>query len=180
MLRRHQRPGLELRAIRRGAPDSASRAGARDRGRVRAVRLKDAPPSASTFPVAVRADGELARLALEDDLAALLAGLGAQLDDPVGAGDDVGVVLDDDERVAARDQPLEHAEQAPHVREVQPGRRLVEDVDRGLVRRARGELGGELEPLRLAARERVRALPDLHVADAQVGQRRERAARSSG
>ena len=35
------------------------------------------------------------------------------------------------------------------------------------------ELGRELEALRLAARERVRALADLHVADAQVGQRGE-------
>jgi hypothetical protein len=81
--------------------------------------------------------GELLRLPLEDDAPAVLPRLGAELDHPVGARDDVGVVLDDDERVAALDQPLEHAEEAAHVRQVEPGRRLVEDVDRGLVRAPR-------------------------------------------
>src|ERR1700722_11086890 len=60
--------------------------------------------------------GELPRLALEDDTSTALASVGPELDDPVGAGDDVGVVLDDDERVTALDEPLEHAEQPPHVR----------------------------------------------------------------
>ena len=44
--------------------------------------------------------GDLLGRARGDDLAAALAALGAQVDDPVGARDDVEVVLDDDDRVA--------------------------------------------------------------------------------
>ena len=68
--------------------------------------------------------------ALGDDPAAAAAALGAEVDDPVGALDDVEVVLDDDDRVALVDQALEHAEELADVLEVQAGRRLVEDVDR--------------------------------------------------
>src|SRR5262249_23487719 len=48
-----------------------------------------------------------------------------------------------------------------------------EHVDRGLVRGPGGELRRQLESLRFAARERVRALTELHVTDAQVEQRPE-------
>ena len=41
------------------------------------------------------------------DLAAGGAGFGAEVDDPVGALDDVEVVLDDDEGVALIDEALE-------------------------------------------------------------------------
>ena len=58
------------------------------------------------------------------------AGLGAQVDDPVGRLDHVEVVLDDDDRVAQVDQAVEHVEQLADVVEVQAGRRLVEDVER--------------------------------------------------
>ena len=153
----------------------ASIARSRDRDRRRL-----APRPRRYRPVAVFARASLRGSPSKTIRAAVLARLGAELDDPVGARDDVGVVLDDDERVAALDEALEHAEQAPHVREVEARRRLVEHVDGRLVRGARRELGGELEALRLAARERVRALADLHVADAEVAQRRAAGARSSG
>ena len=58
------------------------------------------------------------------------AGLGAQVDDPVGRLDDVEVVLDDDDRVAQIDQAVQHVEQLADVVEVQAGRRLVEEVER--------------------------------------------------
>jgi hypothetical protein len=66
-----------------------------------------------------------------------VAALGAEVDDPVGRLDDVEVVLDDDDRVAGVDELLQHVEQPADVREVQAGRRLVEDVDR-LAGRRRG------------------------------------------
>src|SRR5207248_6743341 len=67
--------------------------------------------------------------ALEDDPAAVVTGAGAQVDDPVGVRHDRLVVLDDDDRLAGFDEPVEQAEQLFDVGEVEAGGRLVEDVD---------------------------------------------------
>ena len=77
---------------------------------------------------------EVGRRALEDDPAAVVAGAGAEVDDPVGVGHDRLVVLDDDDRLAGVDEPVEQAEQLLDVGEVQAGGRLVEDVDVALLR----------------------------------------------
>src|SRR5436190_1089099 len=66
-------------------------------------------------------------------------------------------------------EPLEHREQLLDVREVQPGRRLVEDVERPPGRDLR-ELGRELHALRLAARDGRRRLAELDVLEADVVQ----------
>ena len=77
------------------------------------------------------ADGRhLLGRALGDHPAAAVAALGAEVDDVVGALDDVEVVLDDDHGVARLDQPVEHLEELLDVGEVQAGGRLVEDVER--------------------------------------------------
>src|SRR5690349_7989943 len=76
---------------------------------------------------------EVGRRALEDDATAVVAGPGTEVDDPVGVGHDRLVVLDDDDRLARLDQPVEQAEQLLDVGEVQAHRRLVEDVDAALV-----------------------------------------------
>src|SRR5687767_10795460 len=49
--------------------------------------------------------------ALEDDLAAVVAGAGAEVDDPVGVGHDRLVVLDDDDRLAGVDEAVEQGEE---------------------------------------------------------------------
>src|ERR687897_202915 len=74
------------------------------------------------------------------------AALRTHVDQPVGGLDDVEVVLDDDDGVPLVDEPLEHLEQLLDVGEVQPGRRLVEDVE-GPPRRDLAQLGGELDAL---------------------------------
>src|SRR6201996_6364410 len=88
--------------------------------------------------------------ALEDDPAAVVAGAGAKVDDPVGVRHDRLVVLDDDDRLAGVHEPVEQAEQVLDVGEVEAGGRLVEDVDGALL----GQVGGQLEPLPLAAGQR--------------------------
>src|SRR5437762_9297294 len=88
---------------------------------------------------------EVGGCALEDDPAAVVAGAGAEVDDPVGVRHDRLVVLDDDDRLAGVDESVEQAEQLLDVGEVQAGRRLVEDVDAALLAYA----GGQLEPLPL-------------------------------
>ena len=63
-----------------------------------------------------------------DDLAAVLAGAGADVDDVVGDPDRVLVVLDDEHRVAELAQADERVDQPAVVALVQPDRRLVEHV----------------------------------------------------
>ena len=79
---------------------------------------------------------------------------GPHVDEPVGRAHHLLVVLDDDDRVAERLQPLERADQLAVVALVEPDRRLVEDVEHADELRA--DLRREPEPLRLAARERRR------------------------
>ena len=76
-------------------------------------------------------------------------------------------MLNDDHGVARVDQLLQHVHQAVHVRNVQAGGRLIEDID-GLAGRALGQLGRELGALRLAAGERRGRLPELDVAQADL------------
>jgi hypothetical protein len=90
---------------------------------------------------------ELGGRALEDDLTALVAGAGAEVDDPVGVRHDRLVVLDDDHRLAAVDEAVEQAQQLLDVGEVQARRRLIEDIDIAFLSHARGQF----EPLALAA-----------------------------
>ena len=97
-----------------------------------------------------RVGDEVGGRALEDDPAAVVAGARAEVDDPVGVRHDRLVVLDDDDRLAGVDEPVEQAEQLLDVGEVQAGGRLVEDVDAALL----GHVGGQLEPLPLAAGQR--------------------------
>jgi hypothetical protein len=83
------------------------------------------------------------------DLAAVLAGARADVDDPVGGADGVLVVLDDDQRVAQVAQPDQRLDQPVVVALVQPDRRLVEHVEHA--DQAGADLGGQPDALRLAA-----------------------------
>jgi len=74
--------------------------------------------------------GRFPRAALGDDLAAGGAGLGTDLQNPVGGFEHVEVVLDDDDAVPAVDELLEHAEEALHVVAVKSGRRFVQQQKR--------------------------------------------------
>ena len=67
--------------------------------------------------------------ALEDDPAAVVAGAGTKVDDPVGVRHHRLVVRDHDDRFAGIDDPVEQSEQLFDVGEVQTGGRFVEDVD---------------------------------------------------
>src|SRR5213083_1984489 len=57
--------------------------------------------------------------ALEDDPAAVVAGPGAEVDQPVGVRHDGLVVGDDDDRLAGVDELVEQAEQVLDIGEVQ-------------------------------------------------------------
>src|SRR3546814_3546330 len=55
---------------------------------------------------------------------------GAEVEDVIGGLDDVEIMLDDDHAVALLDERLEHFEQLADILEMEPGGRLVEDVER--------------------------------------------------
>src|SRR5512134_3267468 len=99
--------------------------------------------------------------ALADDLATGLAALGAEIDDPVGGADDVEVMLDDDQRVAGGEELAERAQELRHVVEVKAGRGLIKQ-EQNVFRIAIciREMPGELQALRLAARERGHRLAE--------------------
>ncbi len=81
-------------------------------------------------------------------------------------------MLDDDDGVPGLLEALEHIEELLYVREMKPGRGLVEDVD-GLSGGPPGELLGELYPLRLSAGQGGRGLADLYVAEPHIMERLE-------
>src|SRR5207237_6654516 len=106
----------------------------------------------------------LRRRAGGDDLAARLAPLGTEVDDPVARADHVEVVLDHDERVARGDELAKRLEELRDVLEMQARRGLVEEEEprlawvpvvtgtagQGCYRppRSFGEVARELEALR--------------------------------
>src|SRR5918994_1752730 len=109
---------------------------------------------------------EVGGCAPEDDAAAVVAGTGAEIDDPVGGPHARLMGLDHDDRLAGVDEPVEQAEQPLDVGEVEAGGRLVEDVDAALL----AQVGGQLEPLPLAAGRGGEGLAELEVAEPDVGE----------
>ena len=87
--------------------------------------------------------------AVGDDLAAVLPCPGPDVDDPVGGPDGLLVVLDDQDGVAQVAQPGQGRDQLGVVALVETDRRLVEDVQDA--HQGRPDLGGQADPLRLAA-----------------------------
>ena len=101
------------------------------------------------------------------DRPAAVAPLGAEIHDPVGGLDHIEVVLDDQDRVAGLHEPLQDLQELADVLEVQPRRGLVQDVER-VAGRPLVQLARELDALRLAAGQRGRRLPQLHVPEPDV------------
>ncbi len=106
-----------------------------------------------------------------DDLAAVLTGARADVDDPVGGADGVLVVLDDDERVAEVAQPGQGLDQPAVVALVQADRRLVQDVEDA--DQAGADLGGQPDALRLAAGQGARRALEREVVEPDVEQEAE-------
>jgi len=64
-------------------------------------------------------------------VAAGIAPLRPEIEDPVGFDDDVEIVLDYDDRIARVHQPVQHAQQLLDVRHVQADGRLIQDIKSG-------------------------------------------------
>ncbi len=106
------------------------------------------------------------RRSLRDDLTAVLARAGPEVEQVVGRAHRLLVVLDDDHRVAEIAQALERRDQLRVVALVQADRRLVEDVEHADQRRA--DLRRQADALRLAAGQRRGGAIHRQVSDADV------------
>lgn len=103
-----------------------------------------------------------------EDFAAMLARVRPDIDDPVGTAHDVQLVLDDEERVSRRLQPVERAQQRLGVRGVKAGRRLVENIDHA--EQIGAHLCRQTQALELARRQGRRAPLQREIAKTKVEQ----------
>ena len=103
-----------------------------------------------------------------DHAAALFAGAQPHVHDCVGDANHVGVVLDHDDRVALIAQLQQDRDQPLVVARMQADRRLVQHVQR--VDQRRPERRGQIDALRLAARQRRRQPVERQVVEPHVGQ----------
>ena len=105
---------------------------------------------------------------VRDDLAAVHARPGAEVDDVLGAANGLLVVLDHHHRVALCAERAQRIEQHRVVARVQSDGRLVEDVAHPA--QVRSELRGESDALRLAAREGGRGTVEPQVPEAEAAE----------
>ena len=103
-------------------------------------------------------------------LAAAVPALGPQVDDVVGALDDLGVVFDDHHRVALVDELLQGGEQPADIVEVETGGGFVEDEERSGPGRP-GDVRGQLETLGFPAGKGGDGLAQTEVVEPHPGQR---------
>ena len=135
---------------------------------VRRLCLREAR-SSRWRPVMVSLAPQPLDLALEADGAARRAGAGAEVDDVVGDRNRLGLVLDDEHRVALVAQPQQQVVHPLDVVRVQADRRLVEDI--GDVGERGAEVADHLGALRLAPRQRARRPVEREVAQPDLDER---------
>ena len=97
-------------------------------------------------------------------LPAGLAAIGAEVDHPVGRGDDIEVVLDDHHGIAHVNQAIEDGQQAVDVGEMKTRRRLIQDVEASAAGHP-AKLRRELDSLGLTAGERGARLAEREIAE---------------
>jgi hypothetical protein len=86
-----------------------------------AQELIEKPPSVRAFVAR-----ELFRRPLRDQLPAAASTFRTEIDDPIGLGDQIQIVLDHNHRMTSIHQALQHLHQPPHVRHVQSNRWLFQ------------------------------------------------------
>src|SRR5262245_35704548 len=140
----------------------------------RAIPRRGARLAEKAAREASRIGADVVGRSLGDDAPSLRASPRTELDDPVGRGEELEVVLDGEHGVAQGDQARERREQAVDVPRVKTGGRLVEQKQRASRRRrADTEKRGELQALGFAAGERRRRLAQTHVPEPRFAKRRE-------
>ncbi len=120
--------------------------------------------------VALAALGYFGRCAGGEDSTATTSALWSHINDVVGLTDDVEVVFDDYDRIAAVYESAQHIHQYADVLEVQARGRLVED-EYGVPCVFLGQFGSQFHALALTAAECCGGLSELDVSESDVLQR---------
>jgi len=116
--------------------------------------------------------GDFLRRAFGDDVPAVGAGVGPDLEDPVRGFEHVEIVLDHDHAVTAVDQGVQNREEALHVVPMQAGGGFIEEQQGARTRRRfrfgseRVQVAHQLEPLGFAPAKRVEWLTKGEVTQA--------------
>ena len=119
--------------------------------------------------------GYLLGRAAGDQGAASVAALGTHVENIVAGLDEVEVMLNNDNRIALIGEPLENTDQSVNVVGMKAGGGFVQDID-CFSGAAAGQLGGQLDALRLASRQGGGGLPDFDITEADIGKGLELAA----
>ena len=134
--------------------------------------------TASTVPeicncatgLTVLAGLEIGKLSREDDLTAVGRAAWADVEEPVAGADDVGVVFDHDDAVAAGDELAEMEHQAADVGGVQAAGGFVQQIE-CVLRRGGGQFGSQFGALGFAAGKGGGGLAERDVAKADIPKR---------
>ena len=102
----------------------------------------------------------------------------ANVDDPVGAANNIHLMLHDEQRIAHRLQSGERAQQSLGIGGMEPGRRLVHHIDDP--EEVGDHLGRQPQPLEFAGRQGWGAPLQRQIAEAEVEQHRQPAAQIAG
>ena len=119
----------------------------------------------------IRVAHDVGGRALRDDMAAMHAGAGADVDHMIGEPDGVLVVLDHDHGVAEVAQPLQRLQEPRIVALVQADRGLVQHIEHA--GQPGADLRGEADALAFAARQRARGARQREVIQADIEQERQ-------
>src|SRR5438552_17868249 len=123
--------------------------------------------------MAGRATRDCLGCALRDNLAAGIAALGTEIDEPITGFDDIKVMLDDQESVAGSAQLEKHFEQLGHIMEMEAGRRFIQDIERAASGFA-AQFGRQFDALGLSAAQSRAGLSEANVRQPHFCQRQER------
>ena len=102
----------------------------------------------------------------EGDLSPGAARAGTEVDDVVGDENRLGLVFDDEDRVAFVPQRQQQVVHRSDVVRMQADRRLVEDI--GDVRERRAQVADQFDPLRLSPGQRSRRSVQGQISEADV------------
>lgn len=102
----------------------------------------------------------------EGDLSPVAARAGTEVDDVVGDEDRLGLVFDDEDRIALVPQRQQQVIHRADVVRMQADRRFVEDI--GDVRERRTQVADQFDPLRLSPGQRSRRSVQRQISEADV------------
>ena len=121
--------------------------------------------------------------ALGDEAAAAVAPLGTEINDPIGLGNQVQVMFDDDDGMTSVHQALQHFDQPLHVRHVQADGRFLKNekvsawaaIEEVWFFEPGEQVRNELDALSFAAAKRRAGLAQLQVTQTGIAKRLQRA-----